>query len=107
METAIDIVNISDFSDSIKRSGNEFLKRIFTTNELKDSNTQTLAGIFCVKECAIKADLINVGEWLKIEVEHLENGKPVLKKTDGSIISDVKISIAHTKEICVAHLIKL
>ncbi|MEK7595608.1 MAG: 4'-phosphopantetheinyl transferase superfamily protein [Patescibacteria group bacterium] len=107
MEIAVDILELEDFKATIQRSGSAFLDKLFTKNEQQNSEPEHLAGIFCVKECAIKAGIIKVGEWLSIEIKKDALGKPFLYWVEGIKISDTAISISHTKNYCVANLIKV
>jgi len=52
-----------------------FLERVFHPSELRNLQTQTLAGIFAVKESVLKALALSTEHWHDIEVIHGKNGK--------------------------------
>ncbi|MDC0449116.1 holo-ACP synthase [bacterium] len=97
MNIGIDIQNIPEFKKSYKRTGEEFLQKIFTKKELncckraRDRDMEYLCGRFCAKEAAIKAGVIGIGEWQKIEVIG-----------DKSQFSNFQFSLSHSGDYCVA-----
>lgn len=105
MRVGIDIYEIKEFESSVRRSGDEFLSKIFTPKELENKDTQHLCGIFCAKEAAVKAGIIGVGEWLKIEIHKEESSRPRLLWASGKIIQNVDVSISHTQNVAAAIVI--
>lgn len=99
----IDLVDIEKFS--IKASDN-FLKKIYTENELtysfnKRNSLQTLAGIYAAKEAIIKANNLNLAYILrrKIEIKHIDN-RPVALL--GGVEINGSISISHDGNYAIA-----
>ena len=99
----IDLVDIEKFS--IKASDN-FLKKIYTENELtysfnKRNSLQTLAGIYAAKEAIIKANNLNLAYILrrKIEIKHIDN-KPIA--LIGGVEINGSISISHDGNYAIA-----
>ncbi len=90
-------MEIKRFKKSVERGGNEFLDKIFTTQELAASKkTETLAGIFAAKEAVIKALSGQAGDWHTIEIIKNKKERPEIKILclDKHIISQ-DISISH------------
>lgn len=106
MDIATDLVDIKEFERSIKRSGKLFLEKVFIKRELEDKRLEHLAGIFCVKECAVKVGLIKPGQWLEVEVKNNHSGKPYLFRSSGKRYKNITISISHTNTLCIAVLLK-
>ena len=116
----VDIVEISRIKNAVLRWKESFLKRIFTDNEINYSKTrkfsyQHLAARFAAKEAVLKAigdSSIHRIEWHEVEVLNDEFGKPMIrlsgeaKKTkERRNISDIIISMSHTRTYAVANAI--
>jgi len=118
--TGVDIIEISRIKNAAIRWKRDFLKRIFTDNELKYSNERTtsyqhLAARFAAKEAVLKAfgnGWANRVEWKDVEVWNEESGKPnvrlsgqleKLSKEQG--VTDIVISMSHTRTYAVANAI--
>ena len=118
----VDIVEVFRMRDAMKKWGENFLGKIFTKEELKYANSrrfspQHLAGRFAVKEAVVKA----FGEprrfpikWTEVEVLNDKEGKPVIEFYGGALklkrrkkISDIMVSISHSKNYAVANVILL
>ena len=115
MKVGIDILDVERMNKLLKN--NKHLEQIFNKNELnyfeKSNNyLPTLAGMFCAKEAFLKALGIGVRNginFLEIEVDHEENGRPIYKLSDHikDIVKSLKIiecelSISHTDNFAVA-----
>ena len=113
VETGIDLVEISRIAEIKPSIRERFLKRVFTTNELEDSQGRddALAGRFAAKEAAAKALGTGIGDigWQEIEVTLDSKGKPSLllhgnaekiARENGWISSSV--SITHTAGVAAA-----
>ncbi len=112
-----DIIEIGRIKESIEKTGEAFLKRVFTENEIKYCESkkkqkyQHYAARFAAKEAAFKAlswkieDKYSVS-WKDFEVENDEQGRPTLKivRIDLSNIENIDISISHCKEYAVANV---
>lgn len=100
MRIGIDIQYISDFSESYENSGEVFLRRIFTSNELgcdkaRMRDMEYLCGRFSAKEACIKAGFAGVGEWHSLELIG-----------DIPVISGGTLSISHSHGFVVAVAVK-
>ncbi len=84
-----DIVEIKRIKDAVEKWGEQFLKRIFTENEIaycckKKDPFPHLAVRFAAKEAVIKAissedRLIKIGNFKNIEILNHPSGKPFIK----------------------------
>lgn len=105
----IDIIEIERIEKSVKRFGEKFLSRIFTSKELeycmsKASKYQHLAARFAAKEAIAKALSYNGDRgfsWQDIEIINRPNGRPVptLFGKMKSIVGDdklLKITMSHS-----------
>jgi len=116
----IDIVEISQLKNAVCRWRNSFLKRIFTDNEINYSQArkfsyQHLAARFAAKEAVLKAigdASIRRIEWRNVEVLNDEFGKPTIRLSgeakkikEKKDISDIIISMSHTRNYAVASAI--
>ncbi|MEA2086944.1 MAG: holo-ACP synthase [Candidatus Caldatribacteriota bacterium] len=116
----IDLVKIERIEKIIKKWGDNFIFRIFTTLEReyckkkKGNKFQSYAGKFAAKEALLKALGLGLREanWKEIEIKNDELGQPVID-TSGKLknialtkgVSKYFISISHTKEYAVAQVI--
>jgi len=116
----IDLVKIERIEKIIKKWGNNFIFRIFTSLEReycekkKGNKYQSYAGKFAAKEALLKALGLGLREanWKEIEIKNNKLGQPVID-TSGKLkniasikgISKYFISISHTKECAVAQVI--
>ena len=120
--TGVDIVEVFRMRDAIDKWGDNFLKKIFTDREIGYSNSkrfscQHFAARFAAKEAVIKA----FGEPKKfpikcteIEVLNDDEGKPMIKFHNDALklknkkkISDVVLSMSHSKNYAIANVIFL
>jgi phosphopantetheine--protein transferase-like protein len=94
----IDLVFIPEFERQRELGGESFLRRVFTSAELRNLESVHLAGLWAVKEAVIKA-CPEVRESLtEIVVRHDETGRP--SATCGTRVFEV--SIAHHGDYAVA-----
>ena len=120
--TGVDIVEVFRMRDAIDKWGDSFLRKIFTDREIGYSNSkrfscQHFAARFAAKEAVIKA----FGEpkkfpvrWTEIEVLNDDEGKPMIKFHNDALklkntkkISDVVLSMSHSKNYAIANVIFL
>jgi holo-[acyl-carrier-protein] synthase len=91
----IDIIELSRMSDIIGRSGEVFLRRAFTAEEIQRSraapnSVSFFASAFAVKEAVFKALVL---DWDKgvdfkdIEVDRGEHGEPVVRLAGGARVA--------------------
>lgn len=112
-----DIIEISRIKKLIDTKGEEFLKKIYTNQEIsycenrKKSKFQSYAARFAAKEAIYKAlsDYINYDyKWTDFEIVNKENGKPeVVFKHKINNLDSIDISISHCKEYAVAYVTAL
>lgn len=120
--TGIDIVEISRIKQAAKKWSDKFLRRIFTDRELeyahgKSIPYQHLAARFAAKEAVLKAigdSAIHRIEWTNVEILNDEHGKPLInlsghakKIKQEKNISDIIISMSHTRTYAVANAIMI
>lgn len=100
-----DVVDIARFASRVAQEPN-IIPRIFTQYEIIKAGTeQSLAGRFALKEAVMKALGIPAGEWLSIEIDTMESGKPFIKllspDLQHSILSQ-DVSISHDGNVAMA-----
>jgi holo-[acyl-carrier protein] synthase len=120
--TGVDIVEISRIKQAAQKWSKRFLKRIFTDRELEYSHGkslpyQHLAARFAAKEAVLKAigdSTIHRIEWTNVEILNDEHGKPLVnlsgqakKIKQDKKISDIIISMSHTRTYAVASAIMI
>lgn len=120
--TGVDIIEVSRIKQAAKKWSNKFLKRIFTDDELdyasgKSIPYQHLAARFAAKEAVLKAigdSTIHRIEWKNVEILNDEHGRPLVnlsgqakKIKQQKNISDIIISMSHTRTYAVANAILL
>jgi len=81
------------------------LNKIFLPTELKQSKSESLAGIFAVKESCKK--VFNTLRWHDIEVVKKRNGKPELHLNLDKKIGSHDVSISHDGEYAIATVVFL
>ena len=110
-----DIIEINRIKESIERSGEHFLKTIYTEEEIKyckrkkNAKYTHYAGRFAAKEAIFKAVsslLKNKYEiaWTDVQVINDENGRPNIEFLNKQFnnIKSIDISISHCKNYAVA-----
>lgn len=120
--TGVDIVEISRMEDAIKKWGEAFLIKIFTPREIAYSSSkrfshQHFAARFAAKEAVMKAfgdPLKHPLSWTEIEVLNDKEGKPTIEFHKGALavknkknISEVIVSLSHSKDYAIANAILL
>jgi holo-[acyl-carrier protein] synthase len=117
-----DIVSIARIRRMIEKYGNQFLNKIFNSNEIeyckgKAAPAVHLSGRWAAKESFYKAlpiDCQKISGWKSIEImpEGTSN-RPVINVVDVGLsskmqqdaITNINLSISHEKEFCVAIVI--
>lgn len=112
-----DIIEIERIKDSIEKFGERFIKKIFTTKEIKYCESkgkqkyQHYAARFAAKEAAFKAISWKIKDkyeicWKDFEVENDEQGRPKINLIDIDMknIENIDISISHCKNYSVANV---
>src|SRR5689334_3600169 len=118
--TGTDLAEVPRIRASIERYGARFIQRIYTPGEVayverKANKYERYAARFAAKEAGMKA--IGTGwkrgvRWQDFEVSNLPSGKPTLRfhGVAGQIaaalgVRNVSLSITHTAEYGMAHVI--
>ena len=118
--TGVDLAEVARVRASVERFGARFVERIFTPGEIayverKANRYERYAARFAAKEAGMKA--IGTGwkrgvTWQDFEVANLPSGKPTLKLhgvaagiAEGLGVRNVSLSLTHTKEYGMAHVI--
>ncbi|MDD3374934.1 MAG: holo-ACP synthase [Candidatus Omnitrophica bacterium] len=106
-----DIVEVERISRAIKRWGDDFLKHVFTDQEIAYAKKrrypeQHLAARFAAKEAVLKAlgENAHVG-WKDIEIINQHNGKPSCIFHIKEFNKKIFVSLSHTKNYAVANAI--
>ena len=118
----VDVIECPRVLQMLEDHGNRFLERVFTSHELEycrrhKESTQRLAGRFAAKEAVLKA--LGTGmrgrmKWTDVQIANDDFGKPEIALTGESAtvakskgVSQVLVSISHTREHAVASAIAL
>jgi holo-[acyl-carrier protein] synthase len=118
--TGVDLAEVPRIQASIERYGAKFIQRIYTPREIayverKANKFERYAARFAAKEAGMKA--IGTGwrrgvTWQDFEVANLPSGKPTLllhgvaaKFAEMLGVKNVSLSLTHTKELGMAHVI--
>lgn len=113
-----DIIEINRIKESIEKTGEQFINRIFTSNEIKYCESknnvkyQHYAARFAAKEAIFKAiskvldDKFSI-EWKNVEILNDKNGRPTVKFIDFKVegLKEIDISISHCKEYATATVV--
>ncbi|HPO56875.1 MAG TPA: holo-ACP synthase [Ignavibacteriaceae bacterium] len=114
----VDIIEIARIKQSIERTGDRFLKRVFTEKEIeycvsKGNKYQHFAARFAAKEAISKALSIgwnNQFDWKNVEVLNEKTGEPKvhlngLLKDFLPAQTNLKITMSHSDEYAVCFAI--
>jgi holo-[acyl-carrier protein] synthase len=118
--TGVDLAEVPRIRAAVERYGQRFIERIYTPAEIayverKANRFERYAGRFAAKEAGMKA--IGTGwrrgvRWQDFEVANLPSGRPTLrlhgeaaKIADKLGVKSIQLSITHTAELGMAHVI--
>jgi holo-[acyl-carrier protein] synthase len=118
--TGVDLAEVARIREAIGRHGDRFVRRIYTSAEIayvesKANRFERYAGRFAAKEAGMKA--IGTGwkrgvRWQDFEVFNLPSGRPTLRLHGEAAriaekmgVTTVSLSITHTAELGMAHVI--
>lgn len=109
--TGVDITEVRRLKQAVEKWGDEFLTRIFTDEEIRNSKKrsslyQHLAGRFAAKEAIFKALGDNKLGWKDLQILNDKHGRPycvILNGRNKKI--NVQVSISHVKTYAVASAI--
>lgn len=110
-----DIIEIERIKESIENLGENFLKKIYTENEIKyceskkNMKYQHYAARFAAKEAIFKAiskileDKYSIS-WKDVEIANNKDGRPQIKFINKNYkeIEDIDISISHCRNYAIA-----
>ena len=112
-----DIIDIDRINSSIENTGDKFIERVFTDNEIKyceskkNQKYQHYAARFAAKEAVFKALSWKLEDkyaicWKDIEVVDDKQGRPSLNIIGMNLndIENIDISLSHCKEYAVANV---
>ena len=114
----VDVVELSRFTQAVRRGGAAFMRRIFTPREeaYAKARRQTtllhLAGRFAAKEAVIKAisqvDPTRVPSMQQVEICNDRLGRPrIVLHNDGTDRLEVHVSLSHVDTVAVASAIAI
>lgn len=115
IKSGIDIIEVERIKNSIDETGDAFLNRVYTENEIqyceskKKNKYQSYAARFAVKEAAFKAistliiDKYSIS-WKNIETVNDANGRPAVKFV--SLTKDIEKELAKIEsiDVSISHL---
>lgn len=110
-----DIIEINRIKDSIEDTGDKFINRVYTKNEIKycegkkNQKFQHYAARFAAKEAVFKAVSEKIKDkysicWKDIEISNDEQGRPSVEIL-GDVSKEIEcidISLSHCKEYATA-----
>lgn len=113
-----DIIEIARIKRSIEKTGQPFINKVFTPNEVKYCESknnvkyQHYAARFAAKEAIFKAiskaleDKFSMG-WKNVEILNDEKGRPSARFIDFNVegLKGIDISISHCKTYAVATVV--
>ncbi len=113
LRTGVDILEIERVKEITQRHGDHFLNRVFSKQEINDSNSkpESLAARFAAKEAVAKALGSGIGKvgWLDIEILSGENRQPYLILHNHALflskqqnLTEWSISLSHNLHYAIA-----
>lgn len=116
----IDIIEISRIKESIEKTGQTFINKIFTDDEIAYCESkgkqkyQHYAARFSAKEAAFKAISKNLKnkfelDWKDYEITCDSSGRPSIniKGINMEEIENIDVSLSHCKEYAIANVVIL
>jgi holo-[acyl-carrier protein] synthase len=118
--SGIDLVEIERIEQSVKRFGQRFLDRVYTTAEQaycmrKRNSAESFAARFAAKEAAAKALGTGISRgvnWLEIEVVREPSGRPTIRFhgraseiAEQMNVAHVALSLTHTAVLAMASVV--
>lgn len=115
IRSGVDLVYLPRFKRSLKRGGENFLRRIYHQQELIKTSPPHLAGIFAAKEATIKALSLPNDSWHDIRVIYTPDGAPlveIINPPSGEashklLIINYSLSISHDGNYVIAQFIAM
>jgi len=114
----VDLIEIERIQRTLQRHGERFLKRVYTSQELKEvgDNPSSLAVRFAAKEAVAKALGTGIGDvcWEDIEILRNPTRQPVLqlhgtaeRLADELGLTKWSISLSHSKTLAIAFVVAM
>ena len=108
--SGVDIIEVDRVKKAIKKWGDNFLKRVFTDEELSYAKNRRfpyehLAARFAAKEAVLKAFSDRQIDFKDIKIINNGVGKPICQLKNNRDNTQIIISISHTKDYAVASAI--
>ncbi len=113
MEVGIDI----EQNERFKNISEHFINRVYTPNEIEFANKfvnkhEQFCAMWCVKEATVKAFSNLKIPFLEIEISKNETGRPIIvknktitKNLEKLGLSEIKVSMSHSKDYSTAIVI--
>jgi holo-[acyl-carrier protein] synthase len=116
LTTGVDLIEIERLESVIQRYGQQFLERIYTSQELADAGASlaSLAARFAAKEAVAKALGCGIGRvgWKEIEVLRGPERQPILqlhgkasRLANDLGLGDWSISLSHSRTHAIAFVV--
>ncbi len=103
IKTGVDLIYLPKFKKAAKFGGENFLRRVFLADELKNQQIEHLAGIFASKEAVMKALNLPSDSWQDIIVVDLPSGEPRAEIRNLKFeIRNYSLSISHDGNYVIA-----
>ena len=113
LKTGIDLIEIERIGRALERHGDQFLERVFTSNEITEcrGRADALAACFAAKEATVKALGTGIGpvSWVDVETQHHPTGEPYLvlhgraEKIAANLgLKHWAVSLTHSQQIAAA-----
>jgi phosphopantetheine--protein transferase-like protein len=107
VHTGCDLVHIPTFQAKVVASNGQLLERVFHTHELiAKPSDESRAGMYAMKEAALKAFSLTPGSWHAIEITYTEAGAPQLSVAEHDC-SHTSVSVSHHSEYAMAFVVHL
>lgn len=110
IKSGVDLIYLPRFKRSLKKGGENFLRRVYHKSELTNDDSAHLAGIFAAKEAVIKALSLPTDSWHDINVVYQPNGEPQIKTSSAELadqISNSSLSISHDGNYIIAQFVAI
>ncbi len=96
MKVGIDLVDVKRFESKIASASVGFLDRHFSKTELKNKNTNHLAGILAAKEAVFKTGFLGDNiDFSRVVINQNSKGRPVVCDINMRQIECLDVSISH------------
>ncbi len=94
----VDLVYIPEFKKQMELGGNAFMHKVFNLDEINNSKTEHLAGLWAAKEAVVKASLKPISKLTDVKISFSKSGQPSASSKGNKF----EISIAHDGDYAIA-----